>query len=551
MTSKRKRDNDSIISIDSDSDIMDDSSRPRITKTSPRARQLSDPDQLGPMWNRLGMLQLDGSSEDYHPSAGLGITSNSPPNSLYKFSRGDFVADDEFDEDAIDIARLVRSARLSQARRDVMTSKNFRTFDLVDMSDYSSSSISDPETVEDTERDRDDYMTDDELKRYLAQLNLGRTPPTSASRAASPQRKEIGSFAFGGSTVRPGKTVELLDGDFIRVKRILQESDGRILLSGWRYRRNSHMNSHSFLPRKVNELINIVILTAAEFYRGVRAKEVKVAATEIKTIRRLTLTNRPYSDYNIKTFTDLKFVSHEHARAEGPLFSRWKYIKVEEAGERGARAKNSHETVLSLLRREEADKGYDADPTYLRELWRGPNSPGGSFKTPPPKRAGTQSDAIELDRDGEEQADTGLSQYEYGDAFCGCGGMSCGVRNVPGNHIKMKWGVDMNKHAIQSYALNFSNDVSGAAAHYCPANLFLCESEEELRVDILHASPPCKMLPCLNFSSNISQVSHSPHVIPLLPQSRTRSTRTHSSPCGSSFVAVNPESSQWKRPAAC
>ena len=59
---------------------------------------------------------------------------------------------------------------------------------------------------------------------------------------------------------------------FLRVTRILQETNGRILLSGWRYRRNSHMNSHSFLPRKVNELVNIVTLTPAEFSGGIRAK---------------------------------------------------------------------------------------------------------------------------------------------------------------------------------------------------------------------------------------------------------------------------------------
>ena len=112
------------------------------------------------------------------------------------------------------------------------------------------------------------------------------------------------------------------------------------------------MNSHSFLPRKVNELIHMVILTATELGRGVRKKEVKVPARKIKAIRRLTLTNLPYTDCNIKTFTDLKFRDHDHARTEDPLFSRWKYIKVEEADEKGVRAKNSHEIMLSLLRRQ-------------------------------------------------------------------------------------------------------------------------------------------------------------------------------------------------------
>jgi hypothetical protein len=91
------------------------------------------------------------------------------------------------------------------------------------------------------------------------------------------------------------------------------------------------MNSHSFLP-KVNEPVNRVTLTPAEFSEGIRAKEVKVAARKIKRIRPLTLTNLPYSDCDISTSTDLNFRSHDHARAEGPLFSRWKYLKADGGG---------------------------------------------------------------------------------------------------------------------------------------------------------------------------------------------------------------------------
>jgi hypothetical protein len=46
MTSKRKRGSDSVITIDSDSDPMDDLPGPRNIKTSSRARQLSDPDKV-------------------------------------------------------------------------------------------------------------------------------------------------------------------------------------------------------------------------------------------------------------------------------------------------------------------------------------------------------------------------------------------------------------------------------------------------------------------------------------------------------------------------
>ena len=53
----------------------------------------------------------------------------------------------------------------------------------------------------------------------------------------------------------------------------------------------------------------------------------------------------------------------------------------------------------------------------------------------------------------------------------------------------MKWLFDFNKYVTQSYIFNFINTVN----YICPAHLFIYKDEDELCVNILHASPPCQL----------------------------------------------------------
>jgi DNA (cytosine-5)-methyltransferase 1 len=78
------------------------------------------------------------------------------------------------------------------------------------------------------------------------------------------------------------------------------------------------------------------------------------------------------------------------------------------------------------------------------------------------------------------------SRYTFGDVFCGAGGASQGARQA-GLHIR--WGLDNDDDAIQAY----ENNYPGALPFRCNAHDFPPEghSNEELRVDVLHLSPPC------------------------------------------------------------
>ncbi len=82
------------------------------------------------------------------------------------------------------------------------------------------------------------------------------------------------------------------------------------------------------------------------------------------------------------------------------------------------------------------------------------------------------------------------SSYWFGDAFCGAGGMSCAAQLAG---LRVAYGFDNNKHAMASYGLNHVDAVS----YLANVEEFLAIEDEDLKVDILHMSPPCQYFaPC-------------------------------------------------------
>lgn len=75
-------------------------------------------------------------------------------------------------------------------------------------------------------------------------------------------------------------------------------------------------------------------------------------------------------------------------------------------------------------------------------------------------------------------------QYTFGDSFCGAGGMSRAAHQA-GLHIK--YAFDCNKHACNTYALNFPQ----ADLHCLWAHDFV-QQKSDCKVDIAHLSPPCQ-----------------------------------------------------------
>jgi DNA (cytosine-5)-methyltransferase 1 len=77
-------------------------------------------------------------------------------------------------------------------------------------------------------------------------------------------------------------------------------------------------------------------------------------------------------------------------------------------------------------------------------------------------------------------------RYVFGDVFCGAGGASQGAKQAG---LDIMWGMDNDNDAITAYQKNYP----GALPFRCNTHDFppRGHSNEELKVDILHLSPPC------------------------------------------------------------
>jgi DNA (cytosine-5)-methyltransferase 1 len=77
-------------------------------------------------------------------------------------------------------------------------------------------------------------------------------------------------------------------------------------------------------------------------------------------------------------------------------------------------------------------------------------------------------------------------RYTFADVFCGAGGASQGALQA-GLHVC--WGLDNDEEALNAYYLNHPGTLPFCRnAHHFPPLGF---KNSDLRVDVLHLSPPC------------------------------------------------------------
>jgi DNA (cytosine-5)-methyltransferase 1 len=96
---------------------------------------------------------------------------------------------------------------------------------------------------------------------------------------------------------------------------------------------------------------------------------------------------------------------------------------------------------------------------------------------------------------------TKRAQYTFGDVFCGAGGASQGAKQAG---LVVIWGLDNDEAAIEAYGLNHRGALRFRRnAHNFPPRGY---TNEELRVDVLHLSPPC----CFFSPAQYLQLQESP-----------------------------------------
>ncbi|OJD20168.1 hypothetical protein ACJ73_08498, partial [Blastomyces percursus] len=329
----------------------------------------------------------------------------------------------------------------------------------------------------------DDFVDDEQLPQILSNLTANIAP--YANHAAPLEVREIiPEFVSDGKTYKSGKSAELYDGTFLRILEVVKGMGGEISLRGWRLRRQDSMAG--LMPERINELCWIVNISYQEAAAGITTQVDEVGLHEVKGLRIIRFTNKPYPMLN---GDHGGFVTAGERRQEGILFCRAKYIRVwatppaSPSASLSARKPRMEEQAIQFLRPHEADSGYSIDADTLRFRWRGETQPGGSYVgreiTPTIIDLSTNAPTI---LGGTSQT---IRQYTFGDGFCGAGGMSRGALQAG---LRLNWGFDHSVSAMDSFRLNFES----AIGYTSDVADFLSNSPAEIMVDILHFSPPCQ-----------------------------------------------------------
>ncbi|TGO57530.1 hypothetical protein BOTNAR_0199g00210 [Botryotinia narcissicola] len=205
---------------------------------------------------------------------------------------------------------------------------------------------------------------------------------------------ECETYSHGKLILRPAKTVELEDGDFICIKHIVKyvkpeeirglsldnTQNASITIRGFRLQRCKYLNG--MLEKKMNEVCLCYEIDLDDLRAPEEQSLVEVPLSSVKALRSLRWTDHNYPKYrNLNrdtTWTDGDTYS------KGGLTVRWKYTCNYASA--SAREKNIYaERTLERITEEwlssvhQSPQSYLASNTQLRTEWRGETVPGGTY----------------------------------------------------------------------------------------------------------------------------------------------------------------------------
>ncbi|KAH9875084.1 hypothetical protein J1614_004572 [Plenodomus biglobosus] len=319
-----------------------------------------------------------------------------------------------------------------------------------------------------------------------------------------------------GVMVRPGNTLELLDqsahssgtmhsGDFIHVKAIIKnlETDD-IRYRGHRMRRRKYLGQ--IFDWKLNELCMILHVEEGDDRCPFVAGLEDVTMDEVLGVRECTLTNALYP---VLSFRDSGCCAYPAGMSEaeirrqiyhgGQLACRVVSILFMDKKDMNTKTTPkprsgivrhlyAHETGTSRISTL-ASSSYVSNVGNSREKSTTVEDDDDDVIIVSARKRRARSQSIEIleppkNRPLPHPAEK--DRYTFGDVFCGFGGATQGATQA-GLHVV--WGLDMDQPALRAYRLNHR----GAHAFLCNVHDFPPPgmTEANLRVDVLHLSPPC------------------------------------------------------------
>lgn len=393
--------------------------------------------------------------------------------------------------------------------------------------------------------------------------NASRVVPASAATAHIAQdqpgtrrnqkalMEEVNSFTLEqGINLRPRKTVELRDGDFLRIESIYKNTiTGEAFLRGPKFRRNKLL---PMMEKQLNEVCWLVDVNLNDGKSSHILKTHRVPASQVLRIRGLRLSNYIFPQCSFRedgyfNFTDKSPNGKGHKEKAYNVFHlvcRTKYIRYFSNSELMQR-RECHQMAIERLHEDEADERYRVDDAALRRQWREPFVPGsaggytidedriirmleedlGLVNTdasnheqtnmieeivdvdPDPmegQRRSVKRRNVELESDASSATvdltsddnspptstrvacDKKTHVLRYTFGDGYCGGGGSS-RGAAMAGLEIRLGVDQDVNCALSYAQNFSD-----AAINASVDQFCQLRHDDHLVDVLHLSPPCQ-----------------------------------------------------------
>ena len=203
--------------------------------------------------------------------------------------------------------------------------------------------------------------------------------PASITSLHSPQIRyeALERISSDNRTLKAGKTVELLDRDFLRIESIIRDiPTAEIFLRGHRLRRAKGLNG--LLEFKQNEVVMLISVEETDT-RSLMAQGLEqIPLAHVERIRELIITNRPFPELSFRNYTH-GYISKEDIAKNGRLVCRWKYICSSPTPE-DKRCNKNVEKCLTRFQQNEIDSCSAVSGDMLRQRWRGETLKGGASR---------------------------------------------------------------------------------------------------------------------------------------------------------------------------
>ncbi|KAK0128323.1 hypothetical protein ONS95_000298 [Cadophora gregata] len=196
--------------------------------------------------------------------------------------------------------------------------------------------------------------------------------------------EELDSFDVRGVYLKKGKTVEFLNGSFLKIAKIIKNTyTEEVVLRGWLMKRCSHMKG--LLPKKLNEVCFVLEVELDDPRPVMEQAMVQVGLEGLVKIRHVVSTNYPHPHLGFPRTGlpyDTKEDNMEYVKDYERLVVRWKCLTYYDNASEHARILkypiNIRKKLLLGLTEKECTPGCFMDPATLRHKWRGDTVIGGS-----------------------------------------------------------------------------------------------------------------------------------------------------------------------------